>query len=162
MKRGSGTNLHKKNKTMSKKFDDNVVQPNCDVIVIFPVYCQFVAIWNLDFGRIVCETYFFISSNLLSYRSWKQNWQISNTALTILFWVKIPFLLKNVDSFQKYADIIKIKRALVLKVYFLELPMSVYISTKFQVFSIILTNFRKGGVIITPTQKQTPKNLHHN
>ena len=36
--------------------------------------------------------------------------------------------------------------------------MSVYLSTKFQVSSIILTSFRKGGVIITPTQKQTPKN----
>ena len=46
---------------------------NCDVIVIFPIFSQFGAIWKPDSGRIVCKTYVFINSNLLSYKNWKQN-----------------------------------------------------------------------------------------
>ena len=46
---------------------------NCDVIVIFPIYGQFGAIRKPDSGRIVCKTYIFINSNLLSYKIWKQN-----------------------------------------------------------------------------------------
>ena len=46
---------------------------NCDVIVIFPIYGQFGAMRKLDSGRIVCKTYIFIESNLLSYKNWKQN-----------------------------------------------------------------------------------------
>ena len=40
---------------------------NCVVIVIFPIYDQFGAIWKLDSGRIVCKNYIFIKSNLLSF-----------------------------------------------------------------------------------------------
>ena len=36
--------LDKRNKTISKKFDGDVVSVNCDVIVIFPIYGQFGAI----------------------------------------------------------------------------------------------------------------------
>ena len=36
---------------------------NCNVIVIFPIYSQFGAIWKLDSRGIVCKTYVFISSN---------------------------------------------------------------------------------------------------
>ena len=46
---------------------------NCHVIVIFPIYGQFGAIWKPDSARTVCKTYIFINSNLLSYKSWKQN-----------------------------------------------------------------------------------------
>ena len=41
MKLGPVTKLNKRNKTMSKKFDDDVMSENCDVIVIFPIYGQF-------------------------------------------------------------------------------------------------------------------------
>ena len=58
---------------MSKKFDNDVVPGTCNVIVIFPIYDQFGAIWKPDSGRIVCKTYIFIDSNLLSYKNWKQN-----------------------------------------------------------------------------------------
>ena len=34
------TKLDKRNKAMSKKFDDGVMSANCDVIVFFPIYCQ--------------------------------------------------------------------------------------------------------------------------
>ena len=46
---------------------------NCDVIAIFQIYGQFGAIWKPDFGYIVCKSYIFINSNLLSYENWKQN-----------------------------------------------------------------------------------------
>ena len=52
MKHGPGTKLDKKNKTILKKIDDNVMSANCDVIFIFPIYDQFGAIQKLDSGRI--------------------------------------------------------------------------------------------------------------
>ena len=46
---------------------------NCDVIVIFSIYGQFGATRKPDSGCIVCKTYIFVESNLLSYKNWKQN-----------------------------------------------------------------------------------------
>ena len=69
MKLGPATKLDKSNKTTSKKFDDDVMWENCDVIVIFPIYGQFGEIWKPDYGRIVCKTYIFINSNLLYYKN---------------------------------------------------------------------------------------------
>ena len=46
---------------------------NCDIIAIFPICDQFGAIWKPDSGCIVCKTYIFIKSNLLSNKNWKQN-----------------------------------------------------------------------------------------
>ena len=66
MKLGRVSKLDKRNKTTSKKFDEDVMSENCDVIAIFPIYSQFGASWKLDSGRIVCKTYIFINSNLLS------------------------------------------------------------------------------------------------
>ena len=39
---------------------------NCDLIVIFSIYGKFGAIQKQEFGRMVCKTYIFIKSNLLS------------------------------------------------------------------------------------------------
>ena len=64
MKLGPVTKLDKRNKTTSKKFDDDVMMQNCDAIVIFLIYGQFGAIQMPDSGRIVCKTYVFINSNL--------------------------------------------------------------------------------------------------
>ena len=69
MKLGPITKLDKRNKTTSNKFDDDVMSEYCDVIVIFPIYGQFGAIRKPDSGRIVCKTYIFINSNLLSYKN---------------------------------------------------------------------------------------------
>ena len=44
-----------------------------DVIIVFPIYGQFGAIRKPDSGRIVCKTYIFINSNLLSYNDWKKD-----------------------------------------------------------------------------------------
>ena len=46
---------------------------NYDVIIIFPIYGQFGAIWKPDSRCIVCKTYIFINSKLLSYKNGKQN-----------------------------------------------------------------------------------------
>ena len=56
MKYGLVTKLDRKNKRMSKTFDDDVISGYCDVIVIFPIYDQFGAIQKPDSGRIVCKT----------------------------------------------------------------------------------------------------------
>ena len=63
------TKIDKRNKKSSKKFDDDFMSECSDVIAIFPIYCQFGAIWKPDSGRIVCKIYVFINSNLLSYKS---------------------------------------------------------------------------------------------
>ena len=56
--------LDKRNKTTSKKFDDDVMWVNCDVIVIFSIYDQFGAIRKPDSGCIVCKSYIFIEATL--------------------------------------------------------------------------------------------------
>ena len=38
MKLGPVTKIDKKNKTTSKKIDDDIMSENCNVIAIFPVY----------------------------------------------------------------------------------------------------------------------------
>ena len=69
MKLGPITKFHKRNKTTSKKLDDDAMLGNCDVIVIFPICGQLGAIWKPDSGRIVCEIYIFINSKLLFYKN---------------------------------------------------------------------------------------------
>ena len=53
MKLGPVTKLGKKNKTLPKDFNDDLMSEKCDVFVIS--------------GRIVCKTYISININLLSY-----------------------------------------------------------------------------------------------
>ena len=69
MKLGPVTKLDKRNKTTSKKSDYDVMSPNFNVIVIFPIYGQFGAIWKQDSGCIVCNMHIFIKSSLLSYKN---------------------------------------------------------------------------------------------
>ena len=52
--------------------DGDIMSTNFDVIVIFPVYGLFGAIWKPDFGRIVCRTYVSIKYNLVPYRNEKK------------------------------------------------------------------------------------------
>ena len=69
MKFGPVTKLDKRIKITLKKFEDNVMSTNSDVIVISPIYGQFGAIPKPDSGCIVCKTYIFINCNLLSYKN---------------------------------------------------------------------------------------------
>ena len=45
--------LDKRNKNNVKKIDDDVMSANCEVIVVFPIYGQFGAIWKTDSGCMV-------------------------------------------------------------------------------------------------------------
>ena len=69
MKPGSVTKLDKKKQNNVKKIEHDVISVNCDVIVIFPVYCQFGAIWMSDSGCMVCKTCILINSKILSYQN---------------------------------------------------------------------------------------------
>ena len=71
---GLVTKLDKLNTTTStKKNNYDGMLENCEVIVIFLIFGQFGAIWKPDSRRMVCDFYFFINSNLLSCKNWKQN-----------------------------------------------------------------------------------------
>ena len=69
MKLGTVTKLNKRHKKTSKKFDDDVMAYNCDVIVIFPIFDQFGAIRKPDSRRIVYKTYISVNSNFSSYKN---------------------------------------------------------------------------------------------
>ena len=121
MKLGPEPKLDKRKKPTSKNFDGDVIPERiCNVIFILLIYGQFWAILYPNFWRIVCKTYIFINSNLLSYKKWKQNWEISKTAITLLLWIKVLLLPRNADVLQRDADINKIQRVLVLKGIFSE------------------------------------------
>ena len=124
------TKFDKRNTQTSKTFDNGVMSKNFDVTDFFLIYGKFAAILELNSRRMVYKTYIFINSNLLPYRSWKQNWKISNTALILLFWVKVLFLQK--------------------KCWFLPKKKPTKMMT--EVSSIILICFRQ-GVILHPKMK---------
>ena len=67
MELGRVIKLDKRNNV--KKIIDDVMSTNCEVILIFPICSQFGAIRKPDSKRIVCKTYIFIYSNLLSYKN---------------------------------------------------------------------------------------------
>ena len=69
MKLGPVTKLDKRNKTTSKKFDDDIMSENCDVIVIFWIFGLFGAVRRPDSGYRVCKRYVFNNSNLLSHKN---------------------------------------------------------------------------------------------
>ena len=59
------TKIDKRNKTRSKKFDDEVMLENCDVIVIFFIFAQFGAVRKPDSGYRACKSYILSNSDLL-------------------------------------------------------------------------------------------------
>ena len=69
IKLGPVIKIDKRNKTRSKKIDNDAMSANCDVIVIFPIYGQFGAIRKPVSERIVYKTYIFTNSNLLSNKN---------------------------------------------------------------------------------------------
>ena len=56
----------RRNMAMSKKFDDDIMSANCDVIVIFPIYGQSGAIQKPDSGHMVCKIYTVMNSIYLT------------------------------------------------------------------------------------------------
>ena len=69
MKLETVTKLDKRNKTTSRRSEDDVMLENCDVITVFSIYSQFEAVWKPDSRRILFKTYIFINNNLLSYKT---------------------------------------------------------------------------------------------
>ena len=67
MKLGPVTKADKRNTARSKKIDEFL--QSCDVIVIFPIYGQFVAIRKPDPGCINKKTYTFNNSSLLCHKN---------------------------------------------------------------------------------------------
>ena len=51
------TKLDRRNKTTSKKSDNNIMSINCGVIVIYLIYSQFGAIRKSGFGSLLFKTY---------------------------------------------------------------------------------------------------------
>ena len=84
MKFGPVTKLDKRNKTTLIKFDDDVMSENCNLIDIFPIYCQFGSIWKPNSGQIVCKTYILTKSGFLILQKLKTELKIFNAAVTIL------------------------------------------------------------------------------
>ena len=66
-------NLRRQTRRCQNKIEDDIVSANHDAIVIFRSYGLFGAIWNPVFGHMACKPYI----NLLSYKNWKKNEQIS-------------------------------------------------------------------------------------
>ena len=64
MKLGLVTKFDRRNAARTKKIDDSVMSENCDVIVVFPIYDRFGAIWKPDSEGMICKAYIFINSNL--------------------------------------------------------------------------------------------------
>ena len=58
MKLGPVTKQDKRNTSTSKRTDNAVISENFDVIVFFPIYGQFTAVWKPDSGRMVYKTIF--------------------------------------------------------------------------------------------------------
>ena len=83
LKLGPVTRLDRRNKRTSGKFDYEVMSENCDIIVIFPIYGQFGAIWKPDSGRIVCKMNILINSNLLSWKRQTELKRLQHSSYTI-------------------------------------------------------------------------------
>ena len=61
------TKLENRNKTTSRRSNDDVIQKNCDVIL--RIFGQFGAVRRPDSGHRVCKSYVFSNSNLLSHKN---------------------------------------------------------------------------------------------
>ena len=96
----------------------------------FPIYGQFEVIQQPNTRCIVCKTYIFIKSNLLSYKNWKQNY-----------------------IFAKNADISKVRRALILKGYF-KFQVFHIVLTSFKTGVILLSQHFKTNPPKKPTQNR--------
>ena len=65
MKLGPVNKLYKTNKATLKRFGNDVMLADCDVIIIFPIYGPLGAIQKPDCGHVICKTYIFINSNFI-------------------------------------------------------------------------------------------------
>ena len=112
MKLGSVTKIDKRKTKTTKKFLDDVMSANCDVIIIFAIYSQFGTIRILDSTHMVCKCCIVINGKLSSCKNWKQNLKkISNSALMLLLWVSYYFCQKMLICCQKLLTSAKLRRS---------------------------------------------------
>ena len=80
------------------------------------------------------------------------------TVFTLFLWVELPFLPQKCEFLQKQMlTSTKLKGSWYWKVYFLKINRCVNLRTKFKVFSIILTSFRQGVILLhSPYHKTSP------
>ena len=67
---------------------------NCDVIIIFPIYGHFGAIWKPDFRCIVRKIYIFINSNVYLMKTEKRTKNLKHSFDTIALSKDIFFAKK--------------------------------------------------------------------
>ena len=107
---------------------------NGDAIVIFRNYGQVAKIQKPDSGCIVCKSYIFNNSNLLSFENWKQfPTQLSSHIIALSEGTIFTSLLFLPDFLQKNADSSKLTIALVPKSIFSETK---YVCTLYQLVLI--------------------------
>ena len=109
MKLGPVTKLDKRNKTTSKKFVDDDMSEDCEVIVIFPIYCQFGAIRKPDSRHMSVKLKFSLivtfSLTKTENRTKKSLRQLSHYC----FEYKCYFCQKCLVFAKKNADIAKLR-----------------------------------------------------
>ena len=95
MKLGPVTKIDKRNTARSKKFDEFL--QSCDVIVIFPIYGQFVAIRKPDPGRIKKKLTFSIIVVFYVTKTENITKKTCYTAVILLLCIKVLFLPQNAN-----------------------------------------------------------------
>ena len=108
MKLGPVTNIDKENTTTLKK----ITMTSCRQIVTSLSFFQFMANLEQSRSRSIKGTYSLIVTFYFIKTENRQN--SFNTAFTLLLWVKVLFLTKNVNFLQKNANNSEINRVLVL------------------------------------------------
>ena len=81
--RTSDGKFYKRKRKKHRKNDNDVMSASFDAIAIFPTYGQFGAIPKPDFRCIVCKTYSFTYSNIVTFYLTKTGNRISNRTLTL-------------------------------------------------------------------------------
>ena len=108
-------------------FESNFILVNYDVVVVFPNYNQFGAIWKSKSKCTVYNSYFFINNGLLSNKSLTQSSYYLLRKRLYFYPIMLTFAIKMLTSGLCY-----------YKVYFLILLMCLDLCTDFKVFSLII------------------------
>ena len=142
MKLGPVPKLDKRNKTTSKKFDDDV---NLEIAMSTAKLEQY---GSRSPDRQSVKLTFLLKVTFYLIKTDNRTNKISNSSNTIAL-SKGTIFAKNDDFLQRKMLIsAKLRGTSYLKVSFLKLHMCVYLPSKFQVPSIILTSFIQGVALI--------------
>ena len=144
MKHGPVTKLDKINKSTTKKFADDAMFANFNVIIIFPIYDQFGAIRTPDSGRAVCKAFSLIVTFYHSKTENRTKKSLTQLSRYSFEW-RCYFCPKMLTFCKKILTSTKLRGPWHYKVNFLRLNMCMYLRITFQVSSLILTRERDRG-----------------